>query len=76
MLIEPASINSGAADKVARDAAAAMAAAPPQGRGLYEDTFAKMINVMQHREGNGSRPDVVADTITRALTTPAPAVCT
>ncbi len=68
VLIEPASINSGAADKVTRDAAAAMAAAPAEGRALYEDTFAKMMAVMQHREGNGSRPDVVAATIARALT--------
>jgi len=72
VLIEPASINSGAADKVARDAAAAMAAAPAQGRTLYEDTFAKMIAVMQRREGGGSRPDVVAATIIRALTSSRP----
>ena len=45
-----------------------MAAAPAEGRALYEDTFAKMMAVMQHREGNGSRPDVVAATIARALT--------
>jgi len=72
VLIEPASINSGAADKVARDAAAAMAAAPAQGRTLYEDTFAKMIAVMQRREGGGSRPDVVAATIIRALASSRP----
>ena len=68
MLIEPASINSGAADKVSRDAAAAMAAAGPHGRALYEETFTKMLDVMQRREANGSPPDVAAVTITRALT--------
>ncbi len=72
VLIEPASINSGAADKVSRDAAAAMAAAGPQGQALYEDTFARMLEVMQRREGNGSRPDVAAATITRALTATRP----
>jgi NAD(P)-dependent dehydrogenase (short-subunit alcohol dehydrogenase family) len=72
VLVEPASINSGAADKVARDAAAAMAAARPQGRALYAETFAKMLAVMQHREGSGSSPDVAAATITRALTTTRP----
>ena len=72
VLIEPASINSGAADKVSRDAAAAMAAAGPQGRALYEETFAKMLDVMQRREGNGSPPDVAAVTIVRALTTARP----
>ena len=72
VLIEPASINSGAAGKVSRDAAAAMAAAGPQGRALYEDTFAKMLGVMQRREANGSPPDVAAATITRALTAARP----
>ena len=72
VLIEPASINSGAADKVTRDAAAAMAAATPQGRALYADTFAKMLEVMQRREGNGSPPDVAAATIARALTATRP----
>ena len=72
VLVEPASINSGAADKVSRDAAAAMAAAGPQGRALYEEAFAKMLAVMQHREANGSPPPVAAATITRALTTPRP----
>jgi NAD(P)-dependent dehydrogenase (short-subunit alcohol dehydrogenase family) len=72
VLIEPASINSGAADKVSRDAAAVMAAAAPQGRALYEDTFARMLAVMQHREANGSSPDVAAATIVRALTATRP----
>jgi NAD(P)-dependent dehydrogenase (short-subunit alcohol dehydrogenase family) len=72
VLIEPASINSGAADKVTRDAAAVMAAASPQGRALYEGTFAKMIAVMQRRESNGSPPEVAAATIARALTTARP----
>jgi NAD(P)-dependent dehydrogenase (short-subunit alcohol dehydrogenase family) len=72
LIIEPATINSGAADKVARDAAAVMAAAPPQGRALYEQTFTRMLGVMQRREGNGSPPDVAAATIARALTAARP----
>lgn len=72
LLIEPATINSGAADKVSRDAAAAMAAAPPQGRLLYEETFAKMMAVMQRRERSGSPPDVAAAAIVRALTAARP----
>jgi NAD(P)-dependent dehydrogenase (short-subunit alcohol dehydrogenase family) len=35
VIVEPASINSGAAHKVTRDAAAAMAVATPEGRALY-----------------------------------------
>ena len=72
VLIEPASINSGAADKVTRDAEKAMAAAAPQGRALYEDTFARMLAVMQRREGSGSPPDVAAATIVSALTAARP----
>ncbi|HEX6920092.1 MAG TPA: SDR family NAD(P)-dependent oxidoreductase [Actinomycetes bacterium] len=68
ILVEPASINSGAADKVTRDAAAALAAANPEGRGLYEATFTSMLRVMARREGSGSLPDVPAATIVRALT--------
>ena len=72
VLVEPASINSGAADKVSRDAAAAMAEADPHRRALYADTFTAMLGVMQRREGNGSPPEVAAATIARALTTPRP----
>jgi NAD(P)-dependent dehydrogenase (short-subunit alcohol dehydrogenase family) len=68
LLVEPASVNSGAAGKVSRDAAAAMAAASPEGRALYQATFANMLEVMNHRERSGSPPDVAAVTITRALT--------
>jgi NAD(P)-dependent dehydrogenase (short-subunit alcohol dehydrogenase family) len=68
VLIEPATINSGAADKVSRDAEAAMAAASPEDRALYQTTFTEMLKVMNRREGNGSPPEVAAATITRALT--------
>ena len=43
VLVEPATINSGAADKVTRDAAAAMAAAEPERRTLYADTLTAML---------------------------------
>jgi NAD(P)-dependent dehydrogenase (short-subunit alcohol dehydrogenase family) len=68
VLVEPATINSGAADKVTRDAAAAMAAADPGARALYEGAFRGMLQVMERREANGSPPDVAAATITKALT--------
>jgi NAD(P)-dependent dehydrogenase (short-subunit alcohol dehydrogenase family) len=72
VLVEPATINSGAADKVTRDAAAAMAAARPEGRALYADTFTAMLQVMARREANGSPPDVAAAAIARALTAARP----
>jgi NAD(P)-dependent dehydrogenase (short-subunit alcohol dehydrogenase family) len=68
VLVEPATINSGAADKVTRDAAAAMAAADPGARALYEGAFGGMLQVIERREANGSPPDVAAATITKALT--------
>ena len=72
VLVEPASIDSAAAAKVTRDADAVLAAATPAGRALYEDTFRTMLSVMQHREENGSDPDVAAATIFRALTADRP----
>ena len=45
---------------------------PPRDRALYEDSFAKMLAVMQRREGHGSPPDVAAAAIIRALTASRP----
>ena len=72
ILVEPASINSGAADKVTRDAAAALAAAPAAGRALYAEAFSSMLGVMEHRESQGSPPGVAAATVYRALTAARP----
>jgi len=55
-------------DGLVNNAAAAMAAAGPDGRALYTDTFTSMLQVMERREANGSPPDVAAATIARALT--------
>jgi NAD(P)-dependent dehydrogenase (short-subunit alcohol dehydrogenase family) len=72
VLVEPASVNSPAVDKVSRDAEATMASATPQGRALYEESFSRMLAVMTRRERAGSSPDVVAGTILEALTAPRP----
>ena len=68
ILVEPASIASSAADKVATDAAATLAAAEPERRALYEDSFTRMVAQVVRRERNGSAPEVAAETIVRALT--------
>jgi NAD(P)-dependent dehydrogenase (short-subunit alcohol dehydrogenase family) len=68
VLVEPASINSAAPDKVVRDAEAVMAAASPSGRALYEDSFNRMLEVMLRRERDGSAPEVAAETIFEAMT--------
>jgi NAD(P)-dependent dehydrogenase (short-subunit alcohol dehydrogenase family) len=66
ILVEPASIASPAADKVAKDAT--LAAAEPDRRALYEDVFTTMVAQVVRRERNGSPPEVPAETIFRALT--------
>jgi hypothetical protein len=45
-----------------------MAAASPEGRALYQATFANMLKVMNHREEDSSPPDVAAVVIVRAPT--------
>jgi NAD(P)-dependent dehydrogenase (short-subunit alcohol dehydrogenase family) len=72
VLVEPASINSAAPDKVLRDAEAAMAAASPAGRALYQETLTRMLAVMLRRERDGSAPEVAAETILEALTSRRP----
>jgi NAD(P)-dependent dehydrogenase (short-subunit alcohol dehydrogenase family) len=72
VLVEPASINSAAPDKVLRDAEAAMAAAAPSGRALYQETLTRMLAVMLRRERDGSAPEVAAETIVEALTSRRP----
>ena len=72
VLVEPASINSAAPDKVVRDTEAAMVAAPPSGRALYQESVSRMLTVMLRRERDGSPPEVAAETIVRALTTRRP----
>jgi NAD(P)-dependent dehydrogenase (short-subunit alcohol dehydrogenase family) len=72
VLVEPASIASPAADKVARDAEATLARADPARRALYADTFTRMVALVVRRERNGSPPGVAAGTIVRALTAARP----
>jgi NAD(P)-dependent dehydrogenase (short-subunit alcohol dehydrogenase family) len=72
VVVEPASINSAAPDKVLRDAEAALSATSASGRALYEETFTRMLGVMLRRERNGSSPDVAADTILRAVSSRRP----
>jgi NAD(P)-dependent dehydrogenase (short-subunit alcohol dehydrogenase family) len=72
VVVEPASINSAAPDKVVQDAQAVMAAVAPPARALYQETFSRMLEVMLKRERDGSAPEVAAETIFRAMTTPRP----
>jgi NAD(P)-dependent dehydrogenase (short-subunit alcohol dehydrogenase family) len=68
VLVEPASINSAASAKVARDAETVISAWTPRDRALYQDMFTRMLAIMMRREQSGSPPDRAAVTIAEALT--------
>jgi len=72
VLVEPASIHTEAVDKLARDAELLLRESDPCGRALYEDDFRRFVRIGLARERNGSPPQVVARTVSRALTTPRP----
>jgi NAD(P)-dependent dehydrogenase (short-subunit alcohol dehydrogenase family) len=67
VLVEPASIHTEAVDKLERDAHSAVENFPPGGRELYQDAYQRMIRTFAAGEREGSAPEVVADTILRAL---------
>ncbi len=68
VVVKPASINSGAVDKLEHDAAAIVDGMSDQGREMYRDGYLAMVSVAAKQERNGSPPKVVADTVLRALT--------
>jgi NAD(P)-dependent dehydrogenase (short-subunit alcohol dehydrogenase family) len=72
VLIEPASIHTEAADKLARNAERLLGEAGPRARALYEDDFRRFLGIGLARERNGSPPEVVARAVARALTVPRP----
>jgi NAD(P)-dependent dehydrogenase (short-subunit alcohol dehydrogenase family) len=67
VLIEPASVHTEAVDKLERDAARLISESGPGARGLYEDSFSRMVRVGLARERRGSPPDVVAQAVAHAL---------
>lgn len=70
VLVEPGSIRTEAVDKLERDARAALAAFPPQGRALYGQPYSATTQAALRRERHGSSPTVVADVIARAIHAP------
>ena len=72
ILIEPASINTEAVGKLEADGDQALRSFPPAGTARYGDAFRSLLAAMAARERQGSPPDVVAQTVTLALTTPRP----
>jgi NAD(P)-dependent dehydrogenase (short-subunit alcohol dehydrogenase family) len=71
-LIQPASINSGAAEKLAAELDGTIAALPPEGRRHYADKLRAFMAVTLKKETNGSPPEVVAEAVLSALRDPNP----
>jgi len=71
-LIQPASINSGAAEKLAGEAEATIAALPPDGRDRYGALLARFAKKILEEEKAGSSPEVVARAVLENLMNPAP----
>jgi NAD(P)-dependent dehydrogenase (short-subunit alcohol dehydrogenase family) len=67
-LIEPGAIHTPAVDKTLGDADGAVASLPPEGRARYEPALRDFIRHGLAREIHGSAPEIVAQTIERALT--------
>ena len=65
--IQPASINSGSAEKLAAQTEATVAGLPPEGRRRYGDVLRKFSRIMLQSETGGSSPDVVAQAVLEVL---------
>ncbi len=72
ILIAPASISTPAVDRVISDGEAAIRRFPPEGHRLYEQTFRNFMKITVAREKAGSPPEVVAQTVLKALTAATP----
>lgn len=65
--IQPASINSGSAEKLAGRNEETIAALPPEGRRRYGDLLRRFMKVTLASETNGSPPGVVAEAVLEVL---------
>jgi NAD(P)-dependent dehydrogenase (short-subunit alcohol dehydrogenase family) len=75
ILVEPGSIRSEAVDKLEKDARTVMNDATAEGRALYENAFLHLVGFFARLHENGSSPDVVAETVERALRASRPRSC-
>jgi hypothetical protein len=72
VVIEPASVRTEAVGKLERDAQELLDQAGPHGRALYQDAFGRLVATFAAQHEQGSPPEVVAEAVAHALTTPAP----
>lgn len=66
-LVQPASINSGAAEKLAAQTGAIIAGLPAEGRRRYGDAMRHFMKVTLRKETQGSPPEAVAEVVLRVL---------
>jgi NAD(P)-dependent dehydrogenase (short-subunit alcohol dehydrogenase family) len=72
VLVEPGSIRSEAVGKLDTDARQVLSQASPAGQARYQDAFLNLVGFFSALHHKGSSPEVVAETVERALTTPRP----
>jgi NAD(P)-dependent dehydrogenase (short-subunit alcohol dehydrogenase family) len=72
VVVEPANIRTEAVSKLQRDARQLMDRATPTGRALYQDAFRRLVATFAAQHEKGSPPEVAAEAVARALTTPQP----
>jgi NAD(P)-dependent dehydrogenase (short-subunit alcohol dehydrogenase family) len=72
VVIEPASVRTEAVGKLQHDAHQLLEQATPDGRALYQDAFGRLVATFAAQHEQGSPPEVVAEAVTHALTTPQP----
>jgi hypothetical protein len=72
VVIEPASVRTEAVGTLEHVAQALMRQAAPDGRILYQDAFERLVATFAAQHEQGSPPEVVAEAVAHALTTPAP----
>jgi NAD(P)-dependent dehydrogenase (short-subunit alcohol dehydrogenase family) len=72
VLIEPASVRTEAVGKLEHDAQQLMDQATPAGRALYQDAFRRLVATFAAQHQQGSPPEVAAEAVAHALTTPRP----
>jgi NAD(P)-dependent dehydrogenase (short-subunit alcohol dehydrogenase family) len=72
VVMEPASVRTEAVDKLQHDAQQLLDQTTPTGRALYQDAFRRLVATFAAQHEHGSPPEVVAEAVAHALTTPQP----
>jgi NAD(P)-dependent dehydrogenase (short-subunit alcohol dehydrogenase family) len=72
VLVSPGSIRTPAERKLAAESEAALSAYSPEGRARYAEAYRSFVRSLLALEAHGVGPEVVAETVYRALTAPRP----